>query len=106
MGDGAEKSVVAFVAADFTNEKDGVEGDADDEEREERDAQSHGNDATPVEQNPADVEGYGHANEAHAEQCEEHHVPSSSAEAHGMQCKAPATEQPRGRLYSRSCAGS
>ena len=68
VGDRAEKSVMAFVAADFADEKDGVEGDADDEEREKRNPERHGDDATPVKENPADVERDGHADEAHAEQ--------------------------------------
>ena len=104
VGDGAEEGVVAFVAADFPDEEDRVDGDAGDEEGEEGDADGHRQDAAPVEDDPADVEDDGHADKAHAEQGEKNHVAAATGEAHE---KRPAVAG-GGRFYFRRlglCAG-
>ena len=82
---------MALIAADFADQENSVEGDAGDEKRKEGDADGHGHDAPPVEDDPADVKDNGNADEAHPEQGEQNHVAASTGKAHGTKDKVPAT---------------
>ena len=56
MGDGVEESVLAFIAADFADDENGVHDEAGDDDAEENDAENERDDATPVVDDPAYVE--------------------------------------------------
>jgi hypothetical protein len=75
---------MAFITAHFAHEKDGVEDDASHEQGEEGNTDDKGNYAPPVENDPTDIEDDSHPEHACSQNDEEHHVPFSSADAHGV----------------------
>jgi hypothetical protein len=70
VGDGVEEGVLAFVAADLADQKDGVEDNTGDEERKEDDAENGERDGSLVEDDPTNIECDGNADEEDA-QCDE-----------------------------------
>ena len=58
MGDGVDKTILLLIAANLTDEEDGVEDDASDDQREKQHAQNQHQAGAPVQYNPTDIEGY------------------------------------------------
>ena len=88
MGNGIDKSVVLFVAADFAYQKDCIEYDADDDERKENNSQDEQRDLAPVEQDPTDIESDGKRDEARPEGDEENYGLATASYRHGSIVKA------------------
>ncbi len=82
MGDGVEEGVLALVAADLANEKDGVEDDAGDENSEEDDAEDEERKMALVVDDPGDVEEDGKAGKQNAECDEECDGSAASSDVH------------------------
>jgi hypothetical protein len=84
VGHGVEEGVLTFVAADLSNEEDGVEDDTGDEGSEEDDTKDGQGEGAFVEDDPADVEGDGEANGESAEGDEEGDSSAASGDVHGL----------------------
>jgi hypothetical protein len=82
MGDGVEEGVLALVAADLADEKDGVEGDAGNDEQKQDGAENGKGKGALVADDPADVEGDEAADEESAEGDEEGDSSASSGDVH------------------------
>src|SRR5208282_2502000 len=67
MSDRVDKAVVLLVAANFPDQKDGIEDEAGDDGAEENDAEKNSDALTPVEDDPTAADGEGHRRQANAE---------------------------------------
>jgi len=83
VGDGVEEGVLAFIAPDLANQKDGVEDDSGDENSEENDAYDEDGDVFFALDNPGYVEGDGETGEQDAKGDEEGDRSASSGDVHG-----------------------
>jgi hypothetical protein len=92
VGDGVEEGVLALVTADFTKEEDGVEDDAGDEDREEKNAEEVDSKATAIVMDPGDVEDDGKDGKAHAERDEERFRSTPTGEVHKRESRESRVE--------------
>ena len=83
MCDGVQEAVLLFVAAYFADKKDGIERDADREQPKDGNADGQRNPLAPVENDPANIERDGEADQADTEGDEEKHRLLASRDAHG-----------------------
>jgi len=70
MGDGVDKSVVLFVAADFADKEGCIENQAKDDCQKKNYPQYEERHLSPVKQNPTDIQGNCERNQTSA-QCDE-----------------------------------
>jgi hypothetical protein len=84
VGDGVEEGVLPLVAADLSDEEDGVEDDACDEGGEEDDAEDDEGEVSLVADDPVDIEGDETADEEGAEGDEEGDSSAASGDVHGL----------------------
>jgi len=70
MRDGVDEAIVLLVPSDLTNNEDGIEDKAGDDQAEENDTEDKQRDLTPVEKDPADVQRNGDGDEKCAEDYE------------------------------------
>jgi hypothetical protein len=86
VGDGVEEGVLALVAADLADKKDGVEDDSGDEDGEEDDSENEEGEMTLVvnANDPGDVEGDGEADGEGAKGDEEGDGSAASGDVHGL----------------------
>ena len=68
--DRVEKAILLLVLVNFANQKNRVDHDSRDDQREENDAENQGNDFPPVEDNPGDVQRHRQSNQAGAQRHE------------------------------------
>ena len=80
--DGVEKAVLALVAADLADKKDGVQHHAGDQDRKQDDADQIDGEAAAVAVNPGDVQRHRQRREAHAENDEEGLGSAAACEIH------------------------
>lgn len=80
--DGVEKGILALVAADFTQEKDGVYNHACDEDGEEQYTEKVKRKAAAIVVNPCDVQDDREDDKAHAERDKERFSSATSCEVH------------------------
>ncbi len=66
MSDGIQKTVMALVALYLTHQKYGVQNQTCDQQQEQRNANDQQDYAAPVDDDPADVEGDRHRDQAGA----------------------------------------
>jgi hypothetical protein len=84
VGDGVEEGVLTLVAANLSDEEDGVENDASDEAGEEDDAQDGEGEVSLVANDPIDVEGDETTDEERAKGDEEGDSSAASGDVHGL----------------------
>jgi hypothetical protein len=82
VGNGLEEGVLALVAADFTDQEDGVDDDAGDEDGEEDDAEEVDGEAAAVVMDPGDVEDDGERCKTHAQRDEKRSGSAAACEIH------------------------
>jgi hypothetical protein len=83
VSDGVEERVLALVAPDFADQKDGVEDDSGDEDSKENDADDEDGDVLFALDNPGYVEGDRETGEQDAKGDEEGDRSASSGDVHG-----------------------
>ena len=98
VGDGVEKAVLPFVTAHFADEKDGIEDDAGDEQREKGNSQHQRDKAAPVEDDPPELKRHRNGDHADAEGDEQGNRASAAGDMHKVACAA--------LKYSRGPLGS
>ena len=84
MRDGIDEAVVLFVAADFADEEDGVQNHSGDDRGEKNHAEKQQHAFAPIEDGPADSEGYGQGYEGAAQHDEEGDRFSAARDLHGV----------------------
>jgi len=86
VGDGVEEGVLSLVAADFADQKDGVEDDSGDEDCEKDDPEDEQGEMTLLvnADDPGDVEGDGEADGEGAEGDEKGDGSAASGDVHGL----------------------
>jgi hypothetical protein len=84
VGDGVEEGVLTLVAANLTDDEDGVENDAGDQDREEDDAQDEQRKVALVVDDPGDVEEDGEAGEQYAKRDEDCNGSAASIDIHAQ----------------------
>ena len=82
MGDGIEKTIVALVSPHFPHQEDGIQDHAGDQQQEEGQANHQQDEAAPVDDDPADVEGDRDHHQASAKGNGKYHRISPSGDAH------------------------
>ena len=85
VGDGVEEGVLTLVTANLTNEEDGVEHDAGDDEQKENRAKDGEGKGTLVPDDPADVEGDETADDERAKGDIESDSSAASSDVHGLE---------------------
>src|SRR6266403_1130064 len=109
--DRVQKAILLFVLVDFTNQKDRIHNEASDDQFKKNGAQDEGNNLSPVEYNPRDIQRHRQSNQEGAQRHEKRDLLGTTGNAHhkavqtildaGRTKKKPRGVLPRGQLFSR-----
>src|ERR1700681_4486001 len=94
MRDGIEEAVLLLISANLTDEEDGVDHQPRDKQSEENDPEYEGNNLTPVEDDPTDVEHDRQGNETSPQRDEECDGFGAARDAHDVLVYARAESAP------------
>ena len=94
MGDCVDEAIVLLVAADFAHQETRIEDQAENDRREENDAEDKKNVFAPVEDDPADVQREGESDQANAQNDKESDLLPAAGDSHG--CLSQIVQRTRG----------
>jgi hypothetical protein len=102
VGNSVEEAVLLFVAAHLSNQEDGVQDYAGNDETEKQHAQDKRHDLAPVEDDPTDIEHQRHRSDKHAEGDGKRDRLLSAGDAHGAFTGSIAPQKRRTAQFAPS----